>query len=68
MGYRLILGYRLTFNFSLTWAGLQMHSFESGLLQEERRLASLCSLVGHGKPVPRPALGVVLGAKDRGVR
>ena len=55
------------FNFSLTRACLQMHSFESGLLPEERRLASLCSLVEHGKPVPRPALGVVLRAKDRGM-
>ena len=46
-----------------------MHSFESGLLQEngllqeERRLASL----EHGKLVPRPSVGVVLGAKDRGM-
>ena len=55
------------FYFSLTRACLQMHSFESGLLPEERRHASLCSLVEHGKPVPRPALGVVLRAKDRGM-
>ena len=44
-----------------------MHSFEPGLLPEERRLASLCSLEEHDNPVPRPALGVVLGSRDWGM-
>ena len=43
-----------------------MHSFDSALLPEELLLASLGSLAERGTPIPRPALHVVLGGKDRG--